>query len=351
MIRVPEKIAAPLAFAAGVLYDMATLTRIDSGLQMTAHGLLLLFLAAILQIQIQPKGIPERIWRYRHHAMAFANGSLLSAFLILYFRSTGSLINAVFIWAIAAALLLNEWRSIGASRTLRTLLFGFCTISYFVYAIPVLYGNIVPWTFDVALGISSVAIFFWHSLSPRFNWVGQPAIARIKDFLIDRYLLAALFPLAAIWLLNAMALIPPVPLSVTHLGVYYSAGRKGDTFVVETTNRFHHWWPQGEAVIAPLEGAPIYALVQTFAPDNFRQEIRIVWQKKLQDWQTIDSIPMMIAGGRDNGFRGITYKQFHSPGRWRLLVELPDGRELGREYFKIVDSHAHPALLREFIVD
>ena len=50
---------------------------------------------------------------------------------------------------------------------------------------------------------------------------------------------------------------------------------------------------------------------------------------------TSDRIRIDITGGRQEGFRGYTYKQNYASGEWQMRVETQDGRELGRIYFEV----------------
>ena len=48
-----------------------------------------------------------------------------------------------------------------------------------------------------------------------------------------------------------------------------------------------------------------------------------------------DRIPIVIAGGRDKGYRGYTVKQRVVPGDWRVDVETAEGRVIGRVSFQV----------------
>jgi hypothetical protein len=63
-------------------------------------------------------------------------------------------------------------------------------------------------------------------------------------------------------------------------------------------------------------------------------------------WMTTDRIRYDVTGGRQNGYRGVTFKQHAPPGRWRVDVETPTGQVLGRISFRIAlpDSTWTPRL-------
>ncbi|MCS3857343.1 DUF2914 domain-containing protein [Salinibacter ruber] len=49
-----------------------------------------------------------------------------------------------------------------------------------------------------------------------------------------------------------------------------------------------------------------------------------------------DRIAYQVVSGRRSGYRGVTYKQHVSPGRWRVTVETEAGRPIGRTHFTVV---------------
>ncbi|HEX4922592.1 MAG TPA: DUF2914 domain-containing protein, partial [Bdellovibrionales bacterium] len=55
------------------------------------------------------------------------------------------------------------------------------------------------------------------------------------------------------------------------------------------------------------------------------------------------------SGGREEGFRGFTFKQNYQPGDWRVKIETTDGREIGRITFEVVAADTVP--VREFETD
>lgn len=62
-----------------------------------------------------------------------------------------------------------------------------------------------------------------------------------------------------------------------------------------------------------------------------------------------DAIPVKIAGGRDQGFRGFTVKENYQDGDWQVRVETMDGREIGRLNFsvkKVVETKGERAFFK-----
>ena len=66
-----------------------------------------------------------------------------------------------------------------------------------------------------------------------------------------------------------------------------------------------------------------------------------------QKWELIDEIGFEVAGGRDEGFRGYTYKNKMMEGEWRVDVVTQEGLVLGIVKFEIKsDSTLMPQRLR-----
>jgi hypothetical protein len=65
-------------------------------------------------------------------------------------------------------------------------------------------------------------------------------------------------------------------------------------------------------------------------PPGITTTIRHRWEV-LQDgdWITISTVPIRIAGGRQTGYRGFTYKQNVTPGKWRVTAESESARQSG----------------------
>ena len=59
------------------------------------------------------------------------------------------------------------------------------------------------------------------------------------------------------------------------------------------------------------------------------------WFKEARGWKRTDSIPISIAGGRDQGFRGYTVKSAVLEGDWQVRVVTSDQREVSRIYLSV----------------
>ena len=159
---------------------------------------------------------------------------------------------------------------------------------------------------------------------------------------------AVLIAIAGIYgvfhLLYFTNIIPPIPLAIKEIGIYHSILRTDNGYEVsfEPVLRYipfrnysltFHW----------VASQPIYSYSSVFAPTRLDTTILHRWSyydNRKEKWMETDRLGFQIAGGRDGGYRGYTFKTNVFPGKWR--VEVITGRDqlLGRLNFEIVETDA-----------
>ena len=83
----------------------------------------------------------------------------------------------------------------------------------------------------------------------------------------------------------------------------------------------------------------MHAFAAVFAPTALQTQVYHHWQyydPGRDAWIDTDRIGYEVVGGRRNGYRGVTFKRHVHPGPWRVTVETPDGRPIGRIRFDVV---------------
>jgi hypothetical protein len=329
-------------FVAGFLFDFLTMQRIDAWTDLTFQLAYLVGLTVLLVYQQRevigswvPGRFTERWWRYNVEALHFLYGGLLSAYVVLYFRSSTFARPALFLALLVGVMVINEVPRVRqAGYPLRLGLYGFCVLSFLTYFIPIVLGRIGGWVFFLSL-LSSAAVVWevtrW--LAPRGE---ERHAVRMRLF---RPVAGVL---AFIGVLYVLRLIPPVPLSVQFQGIYHDVRRDdgGYTLVYEEPPVWALWRRDSR----PFErraGDRIYYFARVFAPEGFRHRVVIRWElfePARGTWATTDRIPLAIVGGRAEGFRGTAVKSNFTPGSWRVTAETEDGRAIATLTFEVEED-------------
>lgn len=326
-------------FVAGFLFDFLTMQRIDAWTDLAFQLGYLAGLTGLLVNQHReatgrwsPGRLTQRWWRYNLEALHFLYGGLLSAYVVLYVRSSTIARPAAFLALLVGVMLINEVPRIrGAGYRLRLGLYGFCVLSFLTYFIPIVLGRIDAWVFLLSL-LSSAAVV-WQVAGWLAPWGADRAVARMRLFA------PAAGVLVLIGVLYVLRLIPPVPLSVQFHGVYHDVRREagGYTLVYEEPPAWALWRRDSR----PFErraGDRLHYFARVFAPSRFRHRVMIRWEifdAARGSWTTTDRIPLNVLGGRAEGFRGTAVKSNVMPGRWRVTAETEDGRAIATLSFRV----------------
>lgn len=206
-------------FVAGFLFDFLTMQRIDAWTDLAFQLGYLTALTGLLVYQHRelagrwtPGRLTRRWWRYNLEALHFIYGGLLSAYVVLYFRSSTAARPALFLGLLVAVMVINEVPRVrGAGYRLRLGLYSFCVLSFLTYFIPILIGRIDAWVFLLSLLASAVVV--WHVT----RWLAPPGDGRPAERL--RLFAPAGAVLVFVATLYVLRLIPPVPLSVQFQGI------------------------------------------------------------------------------------------------------------------------------------
>ena len=256
---------------AGFLFDFVTMQRIDAWVDLAFQLGYLAGLTGLLVWQHReatgrwtPKGLTERWWRYNREALHFLYGGLLSAYLVLYVRSSTIARPAVFLVLLVGLMVLNEVPRIrGAGYRLRLGLYRFCVLSFLIYFIPIVLGRIEAWVF--LLSLLSAAALVWLVA----GWLARPGTDRRAER--KRLFAPAAGVLLLIGVLYVLRLIPPVPLSVQFQGIYHDVRRDdGGYTLVYQEPPVWALWRRDSRPFERRAGDRLYYFARVFAPSGFR---------------------------------------------------------------------------------
>ena len=326
-------------FIFGFLFDTLAVGRIDHLHNIIHQAVYLTLCALFTALELKEKhgafSPPERLrgaWAYQAGATHFMLGTLLNIYTLFFFKSASLTASFLFLTLLLALLAVNELKPFESSGTaLRMSLFSLCLISYFTYLVPVLVGSIGTWQFLASMACASAVAAF----------LGRTLIAALParpDAVWRSLLIPYILVLAGFVSLYFLKVIPPVPLSLSEIGIYHDVRREGERFLLSSTRPRWKFWQRGDQVFLARPGDRIHCFVSVFSPTRFTERLSVHWLFKDPErgWAESDAIPLDIAGGRDEGWRGNTSKARYLPGDWRVVIKTSDGRELGRIGLRVV---------------
>lgn len=346
-----EVLVSMAVFVAGFLFDLLTLGRIDDLFNLIQQAIYLLILGTLLIIEMRVNFLNlelsergKKFWQYHNLVVHFLFGSLLSVYTIFYYTSASALSSLIFIALLAGLMLANEipqFQKIGVP--VRVILYTICVLSYFSFFYPILLGHIGALPFWLAvLSSASILTLIW-----RLNFNFSTITSALKS--------NVLYPGAVVHLAFIIgyytSLIPPVPVAIKKIGIYYDVKKIHGDYRGLHLKPFWKFWGQGSTSFEARPGDKVVVLASIFSPTDFQDKVFLKWyyDDPKNGWTLRDAIPLSILGGRDGGFRGFGSKSHYEYGDWRVIIETSDSREVGRINFTATEDKSID--LREFKED
>ncbi len=328
------------ALGVGFIIDTLTLQRVDNlydNLWIASN----LLIAAICILFLSRRKDEEEEGFWLPNILQFSFGALLGSIFVFYLRSTTIAVTWPFLALVLFALLANEFFQKRYARLALQLSFlYFALFSFSIFILPVIINKIGPQVFLLSGGASLVGIWFFIKLLSRF------ARERFLESRTNIWTLVMII-FAVVNGLYFTNLIPPIPLSLQEAGIYHDVSKsvRGDYIVMEEVRGVEryftlrpeiHWQP----------GQPLHVYTAIFAPGSLTTDIAHDWQYYNEEgkWVTATRIPLLLTGGRSNGFRTFSTKYNFTPGLWRVDVKTGRGQIIGRVNFKVVITNTAPAL-------
>ena len=329
-----------LVFMGGFLFDFVTMIRIDSW---TDLGIQLFYLSGITFLLVYqyrevrgvwtPPALVARLWHYNIEILHFFYGGLLSAYVVLYLKSSSGARPIVFFLLLAALMGINEMPMIRRfGHRLRLGLFAFCVASFLIYFVPIILGFMGWFTF--VLSLAGAGYLVWKIAGLLASTEDDRKAVQMRLF---RPAAAVLIVILALY---ALRLIPPVPLSVQYEGIYHRVEREDGHYALSTPKPpLYLFWKRDSRPFRAQPGDQVFFFVRVFAPARFRHQVMIRWEMKLEKsgkYVTTDRIPLQVTGGRSKGYRGFAIKSHFETGHWRVSTETEDGRTISVLPFRVV---------------
>ncbi|MFA6955112.1 MAG: DUF2914 domain-containing protein [Thermoanaerobaculia bacterium] len=319
-----QKVMPAAFFFGGFLWDVVTIGRSIRPLDLLTLALYYTICASILVL----RGREARFRGSRHlnFLLQFFLGNIFSALVVFYFISASGFWELAIVSGLVILLVANEFLERHYDKL--TLSWALLTISGVMllnFMLPHLFRSLSPIWFYVstASAVGLAALLNRVSLGQHKLW---PTVV------------AALLLMS----LHMMNLIPPVPLADKVLVVAHDVRREGSDYVVtiEPRSRFAFWRAQ---VVHREPGARVYCASSIFVPLGIETTVSHRWLRlEGGAWVSKDVVSFPIRGGRQNGYRGYSFKSSVPQGDWKVEVESERGAVIGSLRFRVEERAAGP---------
>lgn len=347
-VRANQRYLPVVFFMVGFVWDSLTLGRIDRLYDRIVLCTYLTSLSVCLYLfNLAEDGrwketFLEKYEEYFPLAIQFFLGGLCSAYVIYFSRSVSFSKTASFFVILVILLFANELLKKRISN--KYLQFGayfFVNFTFFTFFVPLIVKHMSSFIFMVSGGISlatTLGLFVYI-----FN--ASPSTQKEVHFgKLTTLILGIYFLINTFYFFN---LIPPVPLALDEGLVAHSIEKKDNEYQVSYEREpWYKIWKDNRHQYEYEPGSNVYVFTSIFAPSKFQKDVLHRWKwfsPHTKKWEVIDEIGFEITGGRDEGFRGYTYKSNMMEGEWEVDVITEEELVLGIIKFKVeIDSTAEP---------
>ncbi|WP_299777848.1 DUF2914 domain-containing protein [uncultured Formosa sp.] len=348
-----KKYTPILFFIGGFIFDTLTLGRIDRLYDLVVLCMHMSALSITLYLyNLSDDGtwkntILERVEDYFPLAIQFFFGGLSSAYVVYFSRSVSLSKTASFFTILVVLFLANEFlKKRISNKYLQFSIYFFISFTFFTFMIPVFIKDMSPTIFlisgliSLAITVTLITIIYIKSPTTR----SEIRIGKLITIILSIYITINIF--------YNFKLIPPVPLALqTGIVAHNVTAIKNNYVVTYESRKDFMFWRDYNSKFIYHQNNPVYVFSSIFAPTELKKSIihRWKWYNETTDeWITYDNISYNITGGRNNGYRGYTYKKNIKAGLWSVEVLTEEELLLGVINFEIImDNTQEPQNLVE----
>lgn len=342
-LRKHEKYAPIAFFIGGFIFDTLTLGRIDRFYDLTVLSLHMTSLTLTLYVfNLVDDGrwkntFLEPYEEYFPLAIQFFFGGLSSAFVIYFSRSVSLSRTVSFFLILIGLLLANELlKKRISNKYLQFGVYFFISFTFFAFMVPVFLREMNSRIF-IYSGLASLAstfaliiIVYLRSASTR----SELGLGKLLVIIVAIYITINLF--------YYFKLIPPVPLALNAGIVAHRVEKKDNTYIVGyEAGEWYFFWRKHKTKFHYRPDEDVFIFSSIFAPTDLKQSVLHRWykyDKEIDEWLVVEDIGFEITGGRNDGFRGYTYKNNVTEGQWKVEVITDEELVLGVIDFEIVTT-------------
>src|SRR5690606_15702839 len=223
-----------------------------------------------------------------------------------------------------------------SNKYLQFSVYFFISFTFFAFMIPTLLRQMNTFIFIisglVSLGSTLALIRLIYRSGPGTR--AEISLKKLISLILSIYITINVF-----YYFN---LIPPVPLAMDTGMVAHDVHRKNDEYIVTyEKNPWYVLWRKHHTTFHRQEGQRVYVFTSVFAPTDLKKAIFHRWKRynpETGKWEVTDDLGFEVAGGRDSGFRGYTYKKNIREGQWKVDVITEEELVLGVVDFVIKNT-------------
>jgi hypothetical protein len=274
--------------------------------------------------------------------LQFAIGSMIGGVFIFYWFSGSIFVSWPFIvFVVVLIVALELYKHYLENPIVQFALYNFATFLLLAVALPYFFTSIDAGLFILAgwisLLLSLILVYLFRQSPSIIDRKYKILAANIVIFIV----------MNTFYFAN---LIPPVPLSIRDEGVYHNVSRSGSGYVVEAETETFWQKLSITPTIHLVAGEKAYIYTSIFSPTDLDTEIVHDWQyydPAQNKWVSVSKLSFRVVGGRQEGYRGYSYKTHLDGGKWRVYTETPRGQVLGRYRFNVEEVGEIPPLVEE----
>ncbi|MBY0539622.1 DUF2914 domain-containing protein [Patescibacteria group bacterium] len=342
-----ERVLLPVFLLLGFAVDSITLRKADLLPEtILIYTYLVVAGAVILLMHLKEVGIfqgqfSNKVAPFLPLAMTYAFGSLFSAFVVFYTKSASITDSWPFILALISVVvgleLLKQYRS----RLIFNLTVYFLALfSFSIYTVPLWVGRMGS---DIFLLSAAVALAVLTGFCFVLYLTGK---SQFKEN-IKGIVYSVGVALTAVVLAYNANLLPPIPLVLKDVGPYHYVARDGEMYRLlgEETPLLDRLFG---VTVHLVKGEPLYVFSSVYTPVRIDTDIVHRWEywsTVENDWVLSNTVSYPAEGGREEGYRGYSFKRGIFEGKWRVSIETPDGLKIGRTEFTVQEVVQAPKLL------
>lgn len=264
----------------------------------------------------------------------FFMGGLFSKHVQFYFQSSSGVKSFLFIAALMALLLVNEFYKKKFNYLyLQFAMYFMASFSFFIFFLPIVTKEMGQKTFLLggAIGFAFTLIIL-ALVCFATSKVTQKSFLRSTSVILVLYILLNVF--------YFMRWIPPVPMALKHYGIYHHVNKSDYLYTLQFEKPdWYQFWRKSNSVYKYRQGDTVFCFTSIFAPTEMKKTIYYKWQQfnpDKKEWVTQERLSYSLQGGREGGYRGYSYKTTIWAGEWRIEITTEEDILLGELDFDVV---------------